>query len=308
MDSCAWSELTGEDVTAEENERHKVLMIDGNHMAYKNLFSDIHFNPEDNGVFFLWRHLMITDIFEKVNRFSPTRMILVFDEKGSWRYDIYSQYKEHRKAFRDASVVDFNAFFNVLNEFKEDIKTLFKNWYILNIPKCEGDDIIAILTKDVFAKSNSEVVIVSSDKDLNQLLDNKNVKQYDSIKKSYLESINPRQQLDLKILTGDKSDGIPSIKPRMGIKTAEKVLNEGLDDFLNSPENVEFKKNYERNKILIDFNFIPVNIKETIINTYQKYELKELDVSKLMWFFTKNRLPQMMKKWPEYSAKMKALR
>lgn len=305
MSDCVWNELTGED--PKEYKHNKVLLIDGNHMAYKNLFSDIHFNPEDNGDFYLWRHQIINDIFEKIEKFSPTKVIIAFDEKGSWRYEVYKQYKEHRKAFRDSSVVDFDRFYMVLNDFKDDIKTLFRNFYILNLPKCEGDDIIAVLTKEVFCKNGDEVIIISSDKDLNQLLKYKNVKQYDPIKKRFLESINPDRQLEIKILTGDKSDGIPSIKPRMGVKTAEKVLNEGIDVFLSKEGNELYKENYERNKRLIDFNFIPSDVRDSIINKYIGYPLDELDTSKLMWFFTKNRLPKLMQRWQKYSDKIKSI-
>lgn len=291
----------------------KVLIFDGNNMAYRNLFVTLFFHPEDNDKFFLWRHQMLNDIIDKIKKFSPTKVVLAFDERGSWRYKIYERYKEGRKAFRDKSIVDFDKFFPVFDEYINDIKNLFTNMYVIRIKECEADDIIAVLTRDVFVKNNYEVIIISSDKDLNQLLMLNNVKQYDAKHNEngqgkFIECINPKMQLELKVLTGDKSDFIPAIKNRFGIVSAKKVLSEGLEEFLNKPENTDIKKNYERNRILIDFDFIPKNICETIINTYNEYPIRAIDSKKILSFFTKNRLLQLMNRWNEYSKYVKELK
>jgi 5'-3' exonuclease len=268
----------------------------------------MHFHPEDNEKFYMWRHQMMNDIIDKIKLFSSTKVILVFDEKGSWRYDVYDRYKESRKAFKENSVVDFEKFYPVFNGFRDDIKEFFSNIYVISGSKCEGDDIIAVLVRQIFAKNGDEVTIISSDRDMNQLLSLNNVKQYDPIKGQYLESINPKLQLQLKILTGDRSDSIPAIKKRFGIVSAEKLIKEGVDEFLNKPENEEAKNNYERNKILIDFDFIPEYIQETILNMYRNYQIKPIDATKVRSFFTKNRLAQLMSRWGYYSDMIKSLK
>ena len=60
-----------------------------------------------------------------------------------------------------------------------------------------------------------------------------------------------------KIITGDKSDNIPSVFPKCGIKTAEKYYNdkELFEKKLETTPNA--KELYERNRMIIDFNYIP---------------------------------------------------
>ena len=275
-------------------EKEKILIFDGNNIAFKNLFADIYANPEDNEFFYLWRHQMLNDIFDKIKMFSPTKVIIAFDQKNSWRYGIYKYYKSNRKSSRDNSKIDFEKFFPIFDDFKSDIEDKLSNIYVIDYPQAEGDDIVAVLAKHLSA---NEVIVISSDKDFNQLLVNKNIKKFDPIKKKSIESINPELQLQIQILTGDKDDGIPPIRPRVGVKTAEKILNEGLEEFLQKEENKELIKIYNRNKTLIDFNCIPNDLSKNIINTFTNYEIKELDSLKILKFFTKHKLVQIMKRW-----------
>jgi 5'-3' exonuclease len=227
---------------------------------------------------------------------------MAFDTKNSWRYSIYDGYKQKRKAARDKSVVDFDKFFPIMNDYMSQIKDVFSKLYVLFVDRCEADDIIAIMCKETF--KNDEVIIVSSDSDMNQLTNN-NIKQYDPMKRKIVQCMNPQRELDLKVLTGDKSDNIPPVKRKVGIVTAGKILTSGLDIFLN--ESAENKSNYIRNKTLIDLNFIPTEIKENIINTYNDYQLKDMESKKILNFFIQNRLMKLMSSWENYSDLIKGL-
>jgi 5'-3' exonuclease len=292
-----------EDQQVIEMNHNKILLLDFHNICYRTVFASVFTNPEDNGVFDLWKHMLMNNIMSLVDKFKPTKMILASDVKGSWRYEVYSEYKSHRKAARDKAVVDFEKFFPVLNSFKQDIKDTFKTMYVLEAPRSEADDIIAVLSRDVF--KDQQVTIVSTDSDMQQLLMLPNVQLYEPIKNKMIQSINPKRELELKILTGDKSDGIPAIKPRVGIATAEALLKNGLQKLLD--EDATIKQNYVRNTTLIDFSYIPQDVATSIINTYNQYEKGKIDSNKLMMFFSKNKLRRLMEDWQNYSEVIKNL-
>ena len=104
------------------------------------------------------------------------------------------------------------------------------NIMFLRVDKCEGDDIVGVLTNEVIPKT-TKITAISNDKDFYQLMVNRNYKQYDPIKKKIIECLNPNKELEIKILTGDKSDNIPAIKYRVGVKTATKINEDGIEKY-----------------------------------------------------------------------------
>ena len=292
-----------EDKLIIENKQTSIMIVDAHNLAYRNVFASVFTNPEDNGVFDLWKHMFMNSFINLIKKFEPKKVVLAFDVRGSWRYEIYADYKNRRKGARDKAVVDFEKFFPVLNSLKQDIKDTFKNIYVLEAPKCEADDIIAVLSKEVF--KDQPITIVSTDSDLKQLLVYPNIQMYDPMKNKIVQCINPKKELELKILTGDKNDDIPAIKPRVGIATAESILKNGLQQVLDEDKTI--KENYTRNTILIDFNYIPQDITNSIINIYNNYEKGKLDSLKLMTFFSKNKLNRLMEDWQNYSEVIKNL-
>ena len=289
----------------QETSGGKILIFDFHNLAYRNVFTAIHYEPEDNYDFFFWKHLMLNSIITSAKKFKPKQIFLAVDSRGSWRYDHYKDYKNKRKTARDKAAVDFERFHPIMNDFVISLKETFSNMYVLDSPRTEADDIIAVLIKDILP-ANKEKIIISSDKDMNQLLTIDNVRQYEPIKQKFVGCLNPKRELDIKIIMGDKSDCIPAIKPKCGIATAEKILKAGLVDLLES--DTQIKENWERNRILIDMNFIPDDIKNGIINTYDDYEIAEINGSKLMSFFTKNRMMKHMEQWQQNSEYIKVLR
>lgn len=125
------------------------------------------------------------------------------------------------------------------------------------------------------------------------------------MKKKMVDCLNPQKELDIKIITGDKGDNIPPIKKKVGLVTAEKILNNGLDNYLKESE--EIKANYIRNKTLIDLNYIPKEIQENIINSYNNYQLKNMESKKILDFFVQNKLMKLMQSWECYSDTIKGL-
>lgn len=162
------------------------------------------------------------------------------------------------------------------NNSDSNIKKLFEIAYgenlfikagakeILSYPKLEADDCVAITAKHIIDKDeNSKVWIITSDMDYLQIASER-IKLYDLKYKDLTNSktsFNDAQKdLFCKIVTGDKSDNIPSVLPKCGIKTAEKLYNnkELFEDKLNKIDGA--RERYERNKLIIDFDRIPIEL------------------------------------------------
>lgn len=314
MNKNSLSDLfTEEDKESLENQGEKVLIFDGHNLAYRNVFTCVHYNPEDNGEFNFWKHLMTNSIFHSIRRFEPTKVIVAFDTKGSWRYRIYDKYKAQRKGAREKAAIDFDKFFPVFNKYIEDLRSTFSNLYVMEAPHCEADDIIAVLTREKFSTAQ-DITIISTDKDMNQLLQLPNVRQYDPIRGRFMKCLNPKRELDVKVLIGDKSDNIPSVKTRCGKATAEAIITKGIANFLEQEGDTYIEKQdqtiseiYDRNRKLIDFNYIPDDIRKIINDGYTNYPIAPINNMRLMSFFTKNRMIKHLEDWQTQEKFMKVL-
>lgn len=145
-------------------------------------------------------------------------------------------YKESR--YQNRSDEDHAKFQNVLLPQMQDIEHILPSLGARNlrITETEGDDLIGIAS-DILSV-DGDVVIVSSDRDLYQLL-NDRVALYDPIKKKFFRKgdfetkfgIPPDRYPEIKSLMGDDHDDIPGV-PRIGEKTAIKLIREA-DDLVN---------------------------------------------------------------------------
>jgi len=133
--------------------------------------------------------------------------------------------------------------------------------------RMEADDVIAWLTHK---QKDREYTIVTVDKDMYQLI-NENVCIFSPIKKimvnktnfSQVAGVNLDQFLQYKALVGDKSDNIPGI-PRVGHKTAHKLLKHGIEKTL-SKEHLEI---YNKNIQLMDLSY-GYNVHDGETESYQ---------------------------------------
>ena len=173
-----------------------------------------------------------------------------------WRKSIYPPYKENRHG-NLSSEYNQNEIFKIIKD---------ESWFrlaganiILKHPQLEADDCIALFVKN---NQSDEHVIITGDHDYLQL-SSSNVKIFDlkfnsltSNKKSF---DNKEKDLFCKIVAGDKSDNIPSVFPRCGIKTASKFY-ENKESFNKKLNTMNYLENYNLNKTLIDFDMIPQNL------------------------------------------------
>lgn len=288
----------------------RVLLVDFHNLMFRTAYGTIASTPEDNYDFMLTKHNIMNSIIHNIEKFNPNHIIFAVDSKDSWRYDVYKEYKANRKD--RATKLNIERMYPIIDEFVTDMKILFSNMRFLKVPKCEADDIIAVLCKHGFR--NAQITILSGDSDMNQLLTMKNVSQYDPLKAAFVNCINPQNALEVKIISGDSSDNIKGIRPRVGPKTAEKIVVEGLMTYLDDEKNQisqtekkEILDRYIRNKTLISFDQIPSYVRDSIIEEFNAYELKEISRPYVSTFFSKHKLVKLMTDWSSKSGAIRAI-
>jgi len=175
-----------------------------------------------------------------------------------WRTKLFPQYKGTRANGPEDGFMG-GPFFKMVYEDKLFIEAGAQ--LILTHPHLEADDCIAVSVKHILSKyPESTIYIITSDKDYLQLAEprihiyNLAFKKLTDQKSSTNDS---KCDLFCKIVMGDPSDNIASVFPKCGPKTALKYYEnkELFQTKLNSSE--EFKKKYELNSTLVDFNNIP---------------------------------------------------
>ena len=171
---------------------------------------------------------------------APDAAIVVFDARGkTFRHALYAEYK----AGRDAQPEDLSAQFPLVRELVEAYGIP-----ILEVPEVEADDVIATVVAR--APENAQVSIVSTDKDLMQLVSERvtlldGMKDRRTTPAEVVErfGLPPDRILDLRALVGDPSDNIPGVKG-IGVKGAAKLLEEwgDLDNLLAHADDVKAKR------------------------------------------------------------------
>lgn len=179
---------------------------------------------------------MLNMLVKLINDKNPKHIIMALDSgRKTFRHDIFPQYKSNRPEPPDELKVQFG----ILKQMLEAMKLNF-----IAIDGVEADDIIASITKKM-AEVGEESIVISSDKDLMQLLSDDKIKMYDAMKAKFITSetveakfgIRPSEVLDYLALVGDASDFIPGAKG-IGAKTAQDLISryhdlEGIYDNLD---------------------------------------------------------------------------
>ena len=262
----------------------------------------------------LVRHMVLTALRAFERQYSPTygEVVLAYDSKHYWRKEAFPFYKQNRKKDREASNLDWNAIFEVLNKIRDEIKTFFP-YKVVEVYGAEADDVISTLTtfqsyrnikleKD--GNKPEKVLILSGDKDFIQLQKFPFVKQYNPILKKQIKHEDPKTYILEHIIKGDKSDGIPNFlsdddtfvvnkrqKP-ISKKNLERWVTLDPCDFCQTPET---KANYLRNKNLIDLECIPENLGVEIINYYKSLNNSEKKVP--LEYFKQYQLTKLMEEF-----------
>lgn len=263
-----------------------VLMLDFNNLAIRSIFMDKEMINNPTPDWGLHKHTLLQSIFFNIRKFQPTEVILAVDDNNCWRKKIYSEYKAHRKDKKDKDIFPWDEFYTYLNPFLAEIRATFP-FYVLQVPYSEADDVIAVLAKHI----PHEKVVVTADSDYIQLLSIPNLKLYNPLKEKFVIDATPKQTLMIKILSGDSGDNIPNVKPRLGPKTAEKlIINNEVESYIMDNN---LQENFDRNVKLIDWNYIPMVIQSKILDMYSKYKISDhINNNELFNFLVRNKLRQ----------------
>lgn len=211
----------------------KIILVDGNNLLFRSYYATAYNgNFMKNSKGFPTNALFgFTNMINKiVTEETPVYMIVAFDKGKTFRHKEYKEYKEGRIDTPEELKKQFPVAQELLN---------YMGIKYYEIDNYEADDIIGTFAEYCNKDSNYEGVIISSDRDLLQLISDdvemKLLKQKDYIrysKKTFEEEygIKPARVIDLKALMGDASDNIPGVKG-IGEKTALKLLHkyESLD-------------------------------------------------------------------------------
>ena len=197
-------------------------LVDGSHTIFRAYHALPHLSTRQ-GVPTNAVYGFTTMLLRAIREGSPTHLAVAFDEEGKQaRSEIYADYK----ATRGPAPEDLSPQFPLVRRVLEAL-----NVPAVGLSGWEADDVIATLARR--ARSMGwEVVIVSGDKDLLQLVDGA-VRCYDSMYEKWYSpaeveekwGVPPHLVADLLALTGDKIDNVPGI-PGVGEKTAAALLKE----------------------------------------------------------------------------------
>lgn len=272
-------------------QREKVLLVDTNNMSMRCLYATP-YDPTDTD-FTSYKTAFMMSLKKAIKQFHPTKIIFCQEGGNNWRKQEYDGYKASRAEGYSASLVDFDAFFKMNNEFINGLQKTLQNALFLRIPRLEADDLIALITK---YKQDWDILLISTDHDFYQLHKFENFEQYDPVKHKFIEVLNPELALMQKIITGDASDDIPKLKDRVGPKTVEKILLEGLDEWLD--EN-DLHAAFDRNRKIIDFEYIPKEFHQPVIDAVDSWKQGKFNGNEYYTFVIKQQIPRELEKLDE---------
>jgi hypothetical protein len=279
-----------------------MILVDLNQVLLAGLMAQIA-NQKGKLDEHLIRHMVLNIIRTHVKNFKAEygEVVLCCDNRKYWRKEYFPFYKANRKKTREKSSLDWHLIFDMLGKFKQELKENFP-YKVLDVEGAEADDIIGTLVPRHAV--HEKILIISSDGDFLQLQQNYNVKQYNPSQKKYVISPNPIMDLKEKIIRGDKGDGIPNVlsssdcfvRDLRQTPITQKVLDKLMgESYLEQTETI--KANFVRNATLIDLSFIPVEIKEKIINTYEETKPAK---GKLLNYFIEHKLKNLMEVIEEF--------
>ncbi len=218
----------------------------------------------------------------------PTHFAVIFDSaRKNFRNEIYKDYKANRSEAPDDLAPQF-----------EYIRKAVKAFNLPSVEQLnyEADDLIATYAKQIVS-IGAKVTIISSDKDLMQLVSNK-IRLFDPMKskvigeKEVIEKfgVRPEQVIDVQSLAGDSSDNIPGV-PGIGIKTAAELIKKykTLDNLLKRAEEIPQKKRKEtlienKDLALVSKKLVTLKKDVPVENKIESFDIKNVEKNKLYDF------------------------
>jgi len=218
----------------------------------------------------------------------PTHFAVIFDSaRKNFRNEIYKDYKANRSEAPEDLVPQF-----------EYIRKAVKAFNLPSIEQInyEADDLIATYARQII-NSGAKVTIISSDKDLMQLV-SKDIRLFDPMKSKVIGEkeveekfgVKPKQVIDVQSLAGDSSDNIPGV-PGIGVKTAAELIRKykNLDTLLKKTEEISQKKRREtltsnKKSALLSRKLVTLKEDVPVEEGIENFFIKDIEKDKLYNF------------------------
>ena len=280
-----------------------MIIVDLNQTMLSNLMAQLgnHLNAqvEENMV----RHMVLNAIRSYKHKFGNEygELIIACDNTNYWRKQIFPYYKANRKKAISESELNWKSIFDCMSKIRAELKEFFP-YKVIDVESAEADDVIATLVGEYGSPLNTgeKILILSGDKDFIQLHVHGNVKQYDPVRKKWIDHNDPTMFLNEHILKGDSGDGVPNVLSDdncLVTGTRQKPLTtKRITQLLNTVPDKDWDertyRNFCRNRELIDLSYVPTEIKEKVLDQYNNQEKR--DRSKLMNYFIANKLKNLI--------------
>lgn len=279
-----------------------MIILDLNQVMIANLMTQLGNHTNTQVEEDLLRHMILNSIRGYRQKFIKEygELVIACDDKNYWRRQVYPYYKANRKKNREKSELDWTSIFEALNKIRAELRAVFP-YPTIQVDGVEADDVIATLCEQHGGIVSSErILILSGDKDFIQLQKYSNVEQFDPVRKKWIKADDPYKYLQEHILRGDTGDGIPNVfsddDTFVTSKRQKPLTQKKLDSYLGKqPETFcddAMLRNYKRNQQLVDFEFIPSEVKARILDEYKAQSGKTRD--KLFNYFIQNKLKNLM--------------
>ena len=247
-------------------------------------------------------------VFKLVEESDADYVGVLFDRaRKTFRSDIYPEYKAHRPPAPDDLIPQFPLIRQATEAF---------NLPAIDMEGFEADDLIATYAT-MAAASGYKVTIVSSDKDLMQLVDD-NITMYDPMKNIEIGvdqviekfGVAPDLVIDVQALAGDSADNVPGVAG-IGIKTAALLINQygDLDNLLSKAH--EIKQPKRRENLINQADMAHISKKLVTLDRNMKLEIplddlirKNLDHDKLLTFLKENEFRRLVSKFESEAAEI----
>lgn len=279
-----------------------MILVDFSSVLMANVFGLIKHmkSNEFNEEFF--RKLTINSLLNFNKKFKEKygEIIVACDGKDTWRKQYMPHYK-HRRKFKQNDQLDWKTIRETFDKLIVELATYFP-YRVIMINEAEADDVIGTLIHSIQIPHNNELII-STDKDMVQLLKFDDVKIYNPRTNMTVTYSDPNAFLIEQIIKGDLADDIPNMLSISdcfvhGIrqKTLRKdKLQQYIEDVQTGKHllwNESVLARYKENELMIDLSLVPESIQMSIIDKYNEQAGKTRKV--LYQYFMKNQLTEEM--------------
>lgn len=219
----------------------------------------------------MFKKRIIQTLEDLEKKYSPNNILVCFDGHHVWRKEILPTYKQNR--------THSDVFLSSFKRAEKILKTYISkknNYFEIHHDNLEADDIVHFMTRKLASYNIYNITIIANDSDYIPLLQLYSV-QIVTLSGKPIRAPN-KDELQyfmlVKILSGDKSDNIPSVFPRCGKKTALQLAKnpEKLNTKLASSS--VWNNNFVRNTILIDNEKIPIKYIKWLQSSWLSFSKK----------------------------------